>query len=74
MRVEYDSQANALYIYLQENRRVAQTREIEDGLIVDLDKSGKVIGIEILDVKERMGGKKVLQIPIKDISKEKVLA
>lgn len=51
--IEYDKTADALYLRLQKNKKVARTREIEDGLVVDLDNKGKVIGIEILDVSSR---------------------
>lgn len=51
--IEYDKTADALYLRLQKNKKVARTREIEDGLVVDLDNRGKVIGIEVLDVSSR---------------------
>jgi hypothetical protein len=32
---------------------VAKSKEIEEGVVVDLDENGHLIGIEILDVSER---------------------
>jgi uncharacterized protein YuzE len=52
MKIEYDKEVDALYIRLQE-KKVALTKEIEDGLNIDLDENGKLIGIEILDATER---------------------
>ncbi len=47
VRLEYDRRADAIYIRLKE-APIATTREIDDNLIVDLDQSGKMIGIELL--------------------------
>lgn len=48
MRIEYDREADAVYIYLQE-KEVFRTIEISPGVNVDLDDQGRLIGIEILD-------------------------
>jgi len=48
MHYSYDPQADALYIYLQEDGDVAKTIPIDDRRNVDLDAGGKVRGIEIL--------------------------
>lgn len=52
MRIEYDSDIDALYIRMQE-KHVDRTVEIEEGLNLDLDKNGKLIGLEVLDATER---------------------
>ena len=52
MKIEYDREVDALYIRLQE-KNVERTVEIEDGLNLDLDEHGKLIGIEILDATDR---------------------
>jgi uncharacterized protein YuzE len=52
MKIEYDKEVDALYIRLQE-RHVNRTVEIEDGINIDLDKNGKLIGIEILNATDR---------------------
>ena len=52
MRIEYDREIDALYIRLQE-KYVAHTLEIEEGLNLDLDRNGKLVGIEVLDATER---------------------
>ena len=49
MRLKYDQSANALYIYLQEGVTPAGGAEIDAGTIVDLDDSGRVVGIELLN-------------------------
>ena len=52
MKIEYDNQVDAIYIRLQE-KQVTRTVEIEDGLNIDLDENGKLIGLEVLDATER---------------------
>lgn len=52
MKIEYDKEVDALYIRLQE-MHVNRTVEIEDGINIDLDKNGKLIGIEILNATDR---------------------
>lgn len=48
MNITYDKQADAMYIYLQRKKRVARTVELANLLFADLDKKGKVIGVEII--------------------------
>ena len=52
MKIEYDKEVDALYIRLQD-KTVAKTSEIEDGLNIDFDENGRMIGLEILDATER---------------------
>ena len=52
MKIEYDKEVDALYVRLQE-KYVDRTVEIEEGLNIDLDENGKLIGLEILDATER---------------------
>ena len=49
-----DAEANALYVRIAAKEAAsAQTREIEPGVMLDMDHAGRVIGIEILDVRAR---------------------
>ena len=48
MNITYDKKADAMYMYFQKGKKVARTVEMADLLIADLDKLGKVIGIEVL--------------------------
>ncbi len=51
MKVECDPEADAVYIRLRDSE-VATTRELDDNLIIDLDKDGKIVGIELLFVSD----------------------
>ena len=52
MKIEYDPEADAAYISIARGR-VAETREISEGLNVDYDASGRVLGIEVLSIRRR---------------------
>ena len=52
MKIRYDPDADAMYISLRKDK-VARTKEIDKNTIIDFDKKGQVIGVEILFVKER---------------------
>lgn len=52
MKIEYDKEVDALYIRIQE-KKVARTKEIEEGINLDFDAEGKVIGLEIIGATER---------------------
>lgn len=48
MKFEYDEQANALSIVIHEGCAVERTEEIDAGTLVDLDRRGRPIAIEVL--------------------------
>ena len=52
MKIEYDRQADAMYIRLRAGT-VAQSDEVRPGVVFDFDADGRVLGIEMLDVSER---------------------
>ncbi len=52
MKIEYDQQADAMYIRLKAGT-VAESDEIRPGVVFDFDADGKVLGIEMQDVSLR---------------------
>ncbi len=53
MRVEYAPQADAMYIRLAAGE-IADSDEVQPGVVLDLDAAGRVLGIEILDASKRV--------------------
>ena len=51
-KVRYDSSLDVLYIRFREGN-VVDSDEIEDGLIIDYDNQGNIIGIEVLEFSKR---------------------
>lgn len=52
MQIEYDSEADALYIRFR-TETPTENVDVEDGLTIDLDEKRHLIGIEILHVSKR---------------------
>ncbi|MCZ7391809.1 MAG: DUF2283 domain-containing protein [Candidatus Methanoperedens sp.] len=71
MNISYDKDADCLYIQFQQGK-VHKTRKIEEGILVDLDEKGRIYGIEIVGVSERMPvaslGKINIDMPITGVS------
>ena len=49
MKIEYDPAADALYVRLGE-AKIIESEQVQPGVILDFDESGKVVGVEILSV------------------------
>ena len=77
MKITYDKIANAAYMTLRRGK-VAKTVEMSDSVIVDLDKKGHILGIEMLDASSQLAtsgsNKNVRGIPIEIISGRAVIA
>jgi uncharacterized protein YuzE len=52
LKIEYDQQADAMYIRLRAGD-VAESEEVRPGVVLDFDAQGQVLGIEMLDVSKR---------------------
>ncbi|OGC07092.1 hypothetical protein A2230_07030 [candidate division WOR-1 bacterium RIFOXYA2_FULL_36_21] len=53
MNISYDKQADAMYIRFQEDK-VEKTIKIQEGIIIDINSNGNLLGIELLDVSLKM--------------------
>ena len=54
LRITYDAQADAVYIYLTERIKEPETREVDDDIILDFDAQERLVGIEVLDASKRL--------------------
>ena len=66
MKIEYDQEANALYITLRQTT-VAKTNEVAENLIIDLDDSGSLIGIEVLHVRQLLKPEDLARITVENL-------
>ncbi len=71
MKIEYSKDIDALYIKLRE-AKVADTTDIEEGVTVDLDEKGHIVGIEILDASEKLELSELVNISIENLPLDKV--
>jgi uncharacterized protein YuzE len=51
MKLSYDQEIDSLYIDLNE-RPSADSREIQDGVVIDVDAQGRIVGIDIQHASE----------------------
>ncbi|MGQ9555495.1 MAG: DUF2283 domain-containing protein [Anaerolineae bacterium] len=52
MRLKIDRESDALYLRLDETA-IVESEEVEPGVILDFDKDGRVVGVEILALSTR---------------------
>jgi uncharacterized protein YuzE len=69
MKISYDPKADALYIQFSagsvgQEGKVGKTKKVEEGILIDLDNSGRIFGIEIIGLSERMSIKDLGQISL----------
>ena len=55
MKVIYDKETDTLSIILRSGK-VAESDEAQPGLILDYDKAGQLVSIELLDASEKVHG------------------
>ena len=73
MQITYDAEADAMYIEFQD-AKPADNMDIEEGVLADLDREGRVIGLEILDARERIGDAVLADsVPIKQLAPKAAL-
>ena len=69
VRVEYDQKADAMYIWLRK-AKYDISEELAENVVIDLDKKGRIIGIEVLDASKNLGKDLVTRI----LTTEKIAA
>ena len=70
MKIEYDQEADALYVQFRAVK-VEDNLDVEDGVTVDLDKDGHLVGIEVLSARKRLGARTIANISIETLPMEK---
>lgn len=58
MRLRIDHESDALYFRLDESE-IIESEEVQPGIILDFDREGRVIGIEILSLSTRVPSEKL---------------
>ena len=61
VQVEYDKKADAMYIWLRK-AKYDISEELAENNILDLDKNGRIIGIEVLGASKNLGKDLVMKI------------
>lgn len=63
MKVTYDSEVDVLRIILSE-KPIEESDEDKPGVILDYDKDGNVVGLEILDASKRIGNPRSVEYAV----------
>ncbi|OGF20433.1 hypothetical protein A2Y83_04765 [Candidatus Falkowbacteria bacterium RBG_13_39_14] len=67
MKFHYDKKEDAFYLRFNENA-YEESDEVKEGIILDYDKKGKIIGIEILAASQRLPRKFKSEVAKKKMS------
>jgi uncharacterized protein YuzE len=71
MKIEYSKDVDALYVKFREVK-IADSMDIEEGVTVDLDEKGHIVGIEILDASEKLELSELVNISIENVPLDRV--
>lgn len=63
MKIEYDNEADALYILLKDSTPI-DARDVGTGVTADFDEQGHIVGLEVLDAAEKLGLESILTVTI----------
>ena len=64
MKFEYDKEVDAAYIYIEhpiKSGEVKKTIELNENIIIDFDKKGKLLGMGILNASKVMNRKVLVE-------------
>jgi uncharacterized protein YuzE len=53
-QIEIDEEADAAYVRVTQGA-IASTREVADGILVDFDAEDRMVGVEVLGLRSRVG-------------------
>jgi uncharacterized protein YuzE len=71
MKIEYSKDVDALYIKLRE-AKITDSKDIEEGVTIDIDENGHIVGLEILDASEKLDISDLVNISIENLPLKKV--
>jgi len=71
MKIEYSKAADALYVSFKQVE-VAKSKEVEEGVVIDFDAEGHLIGIEVLDASLRFSLQDLVNVSIENLPVEMV--
>jgi YD repeat-containing protein len=67
VKVIYDKETDTLSIIFR-NGKVAESDEPRPGVILDYDKAGRIVSIELLDASEQVSGPQSVEFAVAGVS------
>ncbi len=64
MKITHDKIADALYITFRKGV-IARTSKLKNHVVIDIDKNGAILGVEILHASTQIANKKPLDVTVK---------
>jgi uncharacterized protein YuzE len=61
MKLTYDAKADALFVRFSDEKIVG-SEETRPGMVVDLDKDGHIVAIELLDAKSQLAPQAIAEL------------
>lgn len=69
MKISYDPQADAIYIHFRSNgQHVAETREVTEDILVDVDEKENIMGLEILFASQQIPAAELASVTIEGLA------
>ena len=62
MQILYDAKKDLLYIRLDDRKQRVMNKRISKGIVLDLGKDDRIVGIEILDASQHLDLTKILPV------------
>ena len=66
MEISYDKEADAMYIEFRKGE-FSKNKKIDSSTVIDFDKNGNILGIELLDASRRIPKKSLSEVNVKNI-------
>ena len=63
MKIEYDNEVDALQLWFTDTKPV-DSRDVAEGVTIDLDEHGNMVGLEVLDAADKYGLESVLTVTL----------
>lgn len=61
MKLDYDDKANALYFRFSDEK-IFESEETRPGLVLDFDRQGHIVAIELLNAREQLAPKAIADL------------
>jgi uncharacterized protein YuzE len=67
MRISYDNEMDALYVRFIEGEVECRTLQLNEDIALNIGPGEKLVGVEILDAREYLGGKVAPEISLDNV-------
>lgn len=62
MKITYDDRSDVLYLAFDESAPQVENRDLDDGVVLDIDEDDRIVGIEILAASKRVNLARLLPV------------